>query len=289
MNIDLKVAGSEDESFLTELFFDVRGRDFAVLPPDVARPLIAMQQRAQLLAYAEQFPAAVNEIVWIDGARAGRFLVNSTAEGIRLVDVALLSRFRGQGVGTKLLGDLCRRARAEKLPLRLSVMASNPAYRLYARLGFVPTGSDSIYIAMELGAETPAMLETAGAPAGDAAGMDSASGAVAEPVAAEPGLTQAYFRTLQGRRVQARSLGGVQVELLVSLVEPLMAARGQRLEMGDSFRVEFLGPLEPVLPSEMVEIAADGDAPQEVFVSPLGPEDGAMQYESIFNRARLPS
>jgi GNAT superfamily N-acetyltransferase len=280
MNIDLKVAGSEDESFLTELFFDVRGPDFAALPPEVAQPLIAMQQRAQLQAYAEQFPQAVNEIVWIDGQRAGRFLVSSTAEEIRLVDVALLSRFRGQGVGTKLLGDLCRRARGERLPLRLSVQAGNPAYRLYARMGFVPTGSDSAYIAMELGAEIEAIL----ASAGETAGKEHASGAVVEP-----GLTQAYFRTLQGRRVQARSLGGVQVELLVSLVEPLMASRRQPVEMGDSFRVEFLGPLEPVLPSETIEITAAGDPPQAVFVSPLGPEDGAMQYESIFNRARLPS
>lgn len=280
MNIDLKVAGSEDESFLTELFFDVRGPDFVALPPEVARPLIAMQQRAQLQAYAEQFPAAVNEIVWIDGQRAGRFLVSSTGEEIRLVDVALLSRFRGQGVGTKLLGDLCRRARAEKLPLRLSVHAGNPAYRLYARMGFVPTGSDSVYIAMESGEEIEAIL----ASAGETAGRESASGAVVEP-----GLTQAYFRTLQGRRVQARSLGGVQVELLVSLVEPLMASRRQPVEMGDSFRVEFLGPLEPVLPSETIEITAAGDAPQAVFVSPLGPDDGAMQYESIFNRAHLPS
>jgi hypothetical protein len=77
--------------------------------------------------------------------------------------------------------------------------------------------------------------------------------------------------------------------MLVSVVEPLVAAPRQQLEMGDSFRVEFLGPLEPVLPPEMIEIAADGDAPQQVFVSPLGPEHGAMQYESIFNRARLPS
>jgi GNAT superfamily N-acetyltransferase len=285
MNIDLKVAGSEDESFLTDLFFDVRGPDFAVLPPDVAQPLIAMQQRAQLKAYSEQFPKAVNEIVWIDGQRAGRFLVSSTAEEIRLVDVALLSRFRGQGVGTKLLGDLCRRAREEKLPLRLSVAAGNPAYRLYARLGFVPTGSDSAYISMELGAEIQAML----AAAGETAGKESTAGEVVEPAAVEPGLTQAYFRTLQGRRVQARSLSGLQVELLVSRVEPLASARRQRLEMGDSFRVEYLGPLESVLPSEMIEIAVDGDAPQQVFVSPLGPEDGAMLYESVFNRACLPT
>jgi hypothetical protein len=188
-------------------------------------------------------------------------------------------------VGTKLLGELCGRARAEKLPLRLSVLAGNPAYRLYARLGFVPTGSDSAYISMELGAEIQAML----APAVEAAGKEPAFGAVVEPTVVEPGLTHAYFRTLQGRRVQARSLGGVQVELLVSRVEPLAIARGQRLDMGDSFRMEFLGPLEPVLPSEMIEITAEGDAPQRAFVSPLGPEDGAMQYESIFNRARLPS
>jgi len=153
MNFHLQKAAGEDESFLAELFYEVRAPEFAGLPPEAIEPLLAMQYRAQLQDYAQKFPAAVNEIVWMDGQRVGRLLVSSSTEGIQLVDVALLERFRGHGVGTKLVGDLCRRARAEGLPLRLTVQKGNPAQRLYQRLGFEPVSGDGVHLKMELAKE----------------------------------------------------------------------------------------------------------------------------------------
>ena len=279
MNFRLQAATPQDDSFLADLFYDARAPEFASLPAAVSGPLLEMQQLAQIRAYAEKFPAAVNQIVWIEGERAGRLLVSSTAAEIHLVDVALLGRFRGQGVGTQLVAELCRKARAANLPLRLSVQGGNPAYRLYQRLGFVATGSDGVYFAMELGTQSsPAPLPQDGL-------------AELEPVVppvVEPGLTQLYFRSLLGKRIAVRTLGGVQSELFVDQVQPLTLARGPAMEMGDSFRVDFTGPLDPVLPPETVEIAAPGETPQVLFLSPLGPRDGAMLYEAIFNRAQLP-
>jgi hypothetical protein len=132
---------------------------------------------------------------------------------------------------------------------------------------------------MELGAQT--VIESA------------PQGRIAEPDPLAPrvvglGLTQEYFQLLLGKRIAVRTQGGVQSELFADRVEPLPAARGQDALMGDSFRVDFSGPLEPVLPPETVEITPPGEAPQMLFLSPLGPRDGAMQYEAIFNRAQLP-
>jgi len=104
----------------------------------------------------------------------------------------------------------------------------------------------------------------------------------------QPGLTQAYFQSLQGKVVEVRTLGGVQTALTVTRVQPLRAARGPVVELGDSFRVEFNGPLEPIVPPETVEVIAEGHAPQVLFLSPLGPLQQRMQYEAIFNRTRLP-
>ena len=42
-----------------------------------------------------------------------------------------------------------RECEEKKLPLRLQVLRSNPALRLYERLGFVRTAEDQIYIQME--------------------------------------------------------------------------------------------------------------------------------------------
>jgi len=156
MDFHLQPAGDEDQSFLAGLYTDVHAPEFLAtdLPAAALEPLLAMQHRAQVMGYAAQFPAAVNEIVWISDQhgdeRAGRLLVNTTAAEIRLVDVALLTRFRGHGVGTQLVRGVCDRARTANVPLRLSVHAGNPAQRLYERLGFILTGDDGVYRTMEL-------------------------------------------------------------------------------------------------------------------------------------------
>ena len=152
MDFTLTPVSSEDESFLVALFSDVRAPEFAPLglPAPALEQLLAMQMQAQRMGYASQFPHAEDKIIWIGRERAGRMLVDRAPAEIRLVDVAVLSRYRSQGVGSCLLVDLREEARAKELPLRLSVRFNNPAGRLYERLGFVRTGGDDINIHMEL-------------------------------------------------------------------------------------------------------------------------------------------
>jgi GNAT superfamily N-acetyltransferase len=53
--------------------------------------------------------------------------------------------FRGQGIGTRTLTELVERCRSEVPGLSLSVRESNPAVRLYHRLGFrIVPGSEKI-------------------------------------------------------------------------------------------------------------------------------------------------
>lgn len=54
------------------------------------------------------------------------------------VSIGVYSEFRGDGLGSLLLGSLIVRARAHDVPaLSLSVAADNPARGLYSKLGFV--------------------------------------------------------------------------------------------------------------------------------------------------------
>lgn len=71
-----------------------------------------------------------------------------TPSGIVLVNIALLVRFRGFGIGTCVLRDLQERALREKSPLRLSVVRDNPALALYKRLGFRTETEDEVYCRM---------------------------------------------------------------------------------------------------------------------------------------------
>jgi ribosomal protein S18 acetylase RimI-like enzyme len=53
------------------------------------------------------------------------------------LSIAVLPSYRGQGIGTRLLSHLCDQAKHSYQAISLSVIATNPAVRLYQRLGFV--------------------------------------------------------------------------------------------------------------------------------------------------------
>jgi GNAT superfamily N-acetyltransferase len=276
MDFSLAPASSEDEPFLAALFNDVRAVEFAPLglPASALEQLLTMQMQAQRMGYASQFPHAEDKIIWLGQERAGRMLVDRTSAEIRLVDVALLARYRSNGVGGRLLGSLCEEARAKQLPLRLSVRFGNPAERLYERLGFMRTGGDGINIDMEL---LPQVQQEAAR--------------AAEPVTAketefvEQGDSAMYFRTLLGQTLVARSQDGVTADLVLESIVALDRHKRQPgIEIGDSFVLAFRGPLSPVLPSATVELTPPSAEPMAIFIVPLGPQDGAMQYEAIFNR-----
>lgn len=150
MHIARSLATPEDAAFLEELFFEVHAPELrlAGLAGPALSQLLAMQHRGQQTSYALNFPVAVNEIIRVDGERAGRLLTDTSADAVRIVDIALLHAFRRRGVGTHLLGELCKSATAAALPIRLSVRPGNPAQRLYERMGFVVTGVSPTEIEM---------------------------------------------------------------------------------------------------------------------------------------------
>jgi ribosomal protein S18 acetylase RimI-like enzyme len=61
---------------------------------------------------------------------------------ILLIDIAILPEFRKLGIGTKLVRDCCKEAAAAAKPVRLHVLSTNIARRLYERLGFVIVEAD---------------------------------------------------------------------------------------------------------------------------------------------------
>ena len=68
----------------------------------------------------------------------------------RLLDISLLPEHRGRGIGGELLRALIEQCRDSGAVLQLQVLNTNPAQRLYTRLGFIKTGEDQIYTQMEL-------------------------------------------------------------------------------------------------------------------------------------------
>lgn len=76
------------------------------------------------------------------------------------------------------------------------------------------------------------------------------------------------------------------LELTLDAVEPL-GTREPRPGVPDlrtePFSLVFLGPLRPVLPQRTWDLAHPVLGTQEVFLVPLGPKEGRMRYEAVFN------
>ena len=142
------VVEPDDEPFLDELYETTRWEEVCRwgLLPETARTFLRAQARTQRRAYALQFPGAEHSVLLRDGWPAGRLIVSREGRdggAWSIVDVAVLPAFRNQGLATWALGDLLHTAAsvrsrdgAEGVVVRLQVEPSNPARRLYERLGF---------------------------------------------------------------------------------------------------------------------------------------------------------
>jgi ribosomal protein S18 acetylase RimI-like enzyme len=147
-SVRLRAATPEDDPFLFEVFAGTRVDEFKFLAAEQQQPLVKMQYNAQRAQYDDGFPQAGSRIILLDDRPVGRMLVDESEREFVLVDIALLPEYRKFGIGTRLLNDLLRRAVEARKPIRLHVLKSNPARRLYERLGFSPVNEESMYLEM---------------------------------------------------------------------------------------------------------------------------------------------
>jgi GNAT superfamily N-acetyltransferase len=127
----------DDEDFLRELYFDTRDDlDGMFADEDLKRNLLLMQHRGQIQTYARQFPDASNHVVELDGEPIGRLMVDRQPGSIRCIDISLIPEKRGNGIGSFLLKNLLDECAEKGVPCTLHVLITNPARRLYERLGF---------------------------------------------------------------------------------------------------------------------------------------------------------
>jgi ribosomal protein S18 acetylase RimI-like enzyme len=149
--VDLRpVVLPDDEDFLKDLYFSTRD-DLNLLPLDELQKqaFITMQYSAQKQQYALQFPGASHDLILSDKVPAGRLFVDREADKIYLVDIALLAEYRGKGIGTAIMNDLVEEAENSRAVLGLHVLKTNPAARLYIRMGLKVTADDGFYLEMK--------------------------------------------------------------------------------------------------------------------------------------------
>jgi ribosomal protein S18 acetylase RimI-like enzyme len=147
----LRPSGDEDRAFLCLVYASTRWEELEPVPWTAGQKEAFLRQQfeAQDADYRRNYDSASFDVIEVEGVPAGRLYVDRGADEIRIVDISLLPRFRGSGIGTRLLRDLLDEAAGSGKRLSIHVEKHNPALRLYERLGFVPVADRGVYLLME--------------------------------------------------------------------------------------------------------------------------------------------
>lgn len=137
----LRPATPRDETFLRAVYASSREQELAPLTWSAAEKdaFLRQQYDRQEQHYRNAYQGAEWSVIVLDGRDAGRLILHRGEAAFEIMDIALLSEWRGCGAGTALVQRIMTEAAGAGVPVRLWVEHFNPAQRLYQRLGFVHT------------------------------------------------------------------------------------------------------------------------------------------------------
>jgi ribosomal protein S18 acetylase RimI-like enzyme len=131
--LTLRPAQPDDFAFCERTYFEPMRATIEELGLDEARHLANFANRWQV----EQV-----RIVMMCGQVIGWLQTASTDDSLFLAQLFIDTRFQRQGIGSRLVRILIEEAAHEHKAVTLGVVKTNPARRLYERLGFSVTHED---------------------------------------------------------------------------------------------------------------------------------------------------
>lgn len=149
--VTLRAAVPADRPFLARVYASTREQELAQVPftDEQRAAFVAQQFEAQSRHYSAHYHDTSFDVIEVDGVPAGRLIVGRWTREIRVVDIALLPAFRGQGVGSRVLAPVLTEADERGVPTTIHVETFNPAQRLYRRLGFREVAREAVYLKFE--------------------------------------------------------------------------------------------------------------------------------------------
>ncbi len=151
MNISFRAIKDDDLEFLFEVYASTREEELKITPwtAEEKAGFLSMQFQAQHAHYQEHYGDASFDIILSEETPIGRLYLHRGKDEFRIVDIALLSEYRGQGIGGKIMRDILDEAQASGKAVRIHVEHNNPAMHLYERLGFTKVKDMGVYYLME--------------------------------------------------------------------------------------------------------------------------------------------
>lgn len=149
--VSLRAVQPEDETFLTSVYGSTREQELAMTPWTVEQreAFIRFQYTAQLAHYQTEYPRAEQSVILLGDSRVGRIYVDRRESEIHILDITLLTQYRGQGIGTPILQQVMDEAAQAGKSVSINLDSFNQSHQLFARLGFKPTettGFHTLYV-----------------------------------------------------------------------------------------------------------------------------------------------
>jgi GNAT superfamily N-acetyltransferase len=151
LGVSFRPIADEDLPFLFEVYASTRAEELAPTgwPAEMKVQFLQQQFTAQHDHYQRHYPDGEWLVLLRESDSVGRLYVEEWASQIRLIDIAILPRFRGLGLGSAILSDLREWASEKSKPLTIHVEKSNPARSLYDRMGFAFLQENGAYDLLE--------------------------------------------------------------------------------------------------------------------------------------------
>lgn len=147
-----------DLPFLAALYASTRAEEVAATgwPAEIQRQFLAHQFEAQHRHYMAHYPGAEWLVIEQAGEAIGRLYFEEWPSQIRIIDIALTPARRSGGIGGAILRDVLEQARGIAKAVSIHVEKTNPAMRLYRRLGFATVEDKGVYDLLEWRGEAAA-------------------------------------------------------------------------------------------------------------------------------------
>lgn len=140
-----------DLPFMAALYALTRAAELAPVPwPQEAKDAFLSQQfTAQHSHYRAHYRGAEWLVIEQGRDAIGRLYIEEWPSQFRVIDIALLPAYQKQGIGGAILEDVLVSARAAGKAVSIHVEKSNPARKLYDRLGFAQVEDKGVYDLLE--------------------------------------------------------------------------------------------------------------------------------------------